>query len=337
VLVRLEEHQSLVLVEAAQPRVPPGSSKGGQFASTGGGGHASITGSSKPERAALNKSTRGEIVARTSAQLGMSERPWQDGGAVGVAAKHTGTHEVGKRLDANPAYQKGLQTEGGMFVQGEMEGNAHGINGYSGGTAAHPHSQGMQFTDGAQDMWAQTASGSQTAADFQYAAKAEFGVGSTKHLPLQARGSALEVSRNRLSATELADRQGVIRAYHRSRYDDTQAHLASLGMQPTDRVTLFRGTGSMHDASDPFSADAPRELERSGAGRSRTTTVELAPLSSWSNNFVTASSFGGSVMAASFPVSRIYGISTRGSGAHNEGEVIVLGSPAHGFDTVAFT
>ena len=319
---------------AGQPRVPKGNPHGGEFAGKqgGGGAHGSILASSKPEPDALRASQHVATATRTNAQLGTSSQPWKTTQSQQVAAKHDGAHAVGDRLGKDPAYQKALGTEGGKFMQGEMEGYAEGVNGYSGGTQRHPHDPAIQYADGAQKLWADTASdNNDLAIEMQYSANTEFGVGSTGHLPLRQvyRSDAGTIEGDRRMASEVQD---MGRAYHRARYADTQAHLASLGLQPTDRVTLYRGTDRR---SGSERIEGP-ELDRFGTS-ANTQTVALAPLSSWSNNFVTATGFGNTVMAASFPVSRIYSVSTRGHGALIEGEVIVLGTGDRQLDMVAFT
>jgi len=90
-------------------------------------------------------------------------------------------------------------------------------------------------------------------------------------------------------------------------YKDTQQYLKSLGLKPTDTVSLYRGVDYNLKGSK----------------------VALQPLSSFSTNLNTASDFAeydGTIMKIDVKVKDIFSTPKTGVGCNNEREVVVLGN-----------
>jgi hypothetical protein len=289
------------LHEAAQPRVPAGSTKGGQFASAGGGAGTSTAGAT--EAGTANRQRLDKAMSQTRGGVGPSE------------VKARGATEVGAMLDKR-GFEHTESMDGYVADKGHDFGDAPKVYTDNPGY----WTSGKQYANAMQSTWAQSAADSHPVAiQMQHAASKEFGLQArTDHLkPLDSKVGWVQ---GRDPATDPPP-MSTLRTYARARYDHTQASLAAMGV--TGEVTLYRGTYT--GRRDPGTGGPEVSPAASTFPTRQTTNAHLAPLSSWSTSIDVAESFGDSVMTATFPVKRIFGTALTGSGALTEHEVIVIG------------
>jgi len=97
----------------------------------------------------------------------------------------------------------------------------------------------------------------------------------------------------------------------------TASVMSKSGIEPTDLVTLYRGSGSS-------------TISNVGG---QNVSIKTNPLSSWSESKTVAASFGGSTITIDVPASQIYGVSTwSGNGSIIEREVVLYDSPTNFVD-----
>jgi 8-oxo-dGTP pyrophosphatase MutT (NUDIX family) len=154
--------------------------------------------------------------------------------------------------------------------------------------------------------WAETSADTHPGAlAIQEMAAKEFGIPMAKHLQ-----SAIDDNRVGIDST-LAQQGETIKTLLHAQYDWTQQELAKAGIK---EMSLYRGAAIYR----PTAA-------------TEDTKINLQPLSSFSVEYETASSFSGhgendpAVIAARVPASRIFSTAKTGFGCLSEGEVVVLG------------
>jgi len=150
--------------------------------------------------------------------------------------------------------------------------------------------------------WARSSGDNAVSVGVQLAAKRKFGRAKTSHL-----AANLGEGKDGMQKAAQISKLKTTKAYVDVTYERTQATLKA---NKVESLIVYRGID--------------RDIGGIGPG-SKGVKVSAQPLSSWSTNPHVAQIFGGKVMAAKVPRSRIFSTASTGAGCLGEAEVIVIG------------
>jgi len=281
---------------------------GGSFGGSGGGKRQQIhQAGQRTKKATAKMATQASklIKGKIRSKVGWDGDPcWEGSTNVRKSLKQALAKRIGKTLDKSVS-KEALEAFNEDYKY--AGGRVHGGKGKTEGELA---------VEVSVDLWAQTSGDSKAEAiALQIAAEKELGVRS----PWKQTGKKEVKAANRL----FEKHEDVMRAYTRATYENTQASLKKVGLQPDDDLLLYRGmTGD----------NAGIQLGRSGISKKNGKSVNLQAVSSFSTAHYVASNFSydedsdmGIVMGTRVKVSDVFSTAVTGSGCLVEGEFLVMG------------